>query len=278
MTQEMPERPGPMPCPFPPCGANLRPLIHRTDPYDKSKIATVYPIHNVEGDASWFGRCPASQFAVPHLSFRALEFLAETTASYERRLAERIKLAAMLEAVNRSHDEVDERTDANGPAGRAQRLPTDDYFPGRPADGPEPGRGDEPAAPVPAGVGATPLGKEAMNSSRAETKAMLAAAAQAGTEIQSGVTVVTEELDMIDAALAGIADNQQIAGAMMVAAIGTDGDAPEEAVSALGSASRVGELLNEMRDAVALLRMKSEGMDRVAGRIHRGATEYSDSF
>src|SRR5690349_23240246 len=87
-----PERPTQaVPCPFPPCQARIVPLLHRTDPRDASKFATMIPIHEVEGPGSWFGRCPASQFAYPVLTERAKVHLAESLAAYGRQIVERIE-------------------------------------------------------------------------------------------------------------------------------------------------------------------------------------------
>lgn len=176
---DLPERPGPIACPFPPCKAHLRPMIHRTDPRDESKMITVYPIHDVVGPASWFGRCPASQFIVPKLTDRAKQHLRETLVAYERRLAENIRHARMTAAAARAREALDPLlppgqrkatyrvTESGGmfgvvggtaPTTRPGR-PEDDYFPGRPGDPPEPGRGEKPGDVVPPGVDGESLGK-----------------------------------------------------------------------------------------------------------------------
>jgi hypothetical protein len=164
-------------------------MIHRTDPRDVSKMVTVYPIHDVEGPASWLGRCPASQFIVPKLTQRAKQHLAESLAAYERRLAENIRLARMTAATARARAELDPllppgqrklgavlgedpfgnvidlRTGdyveprPGARVGRRTHRPNDDYFPGRPGDPPEPGRGEKPGGSVPPGVDGESLGK-----------------------------------------------------------------------------------------------------------------------
>jgi hypothetical protein len=141
-------------------------MIHRTDPSDVSKMITVYPIHDVEGPAAWFGRCPASQFIVPRLTDRAKQHLRESLASYGRQLVERLE-RAKPEATALRDDSLPDATwqqlfrDVFGSASPTKRSgrPEDDYFPGRPGDPPEPGRGERPGGSVPPGVDGESLGK-----------------------------------------------------------------------------------------------------------------------
>lgn len=115
-----------------------------------------------------------------------------------------------------------------------------------------------------------------MSSSRADLKGMIAAAVQGAGEAQAACAIVTSGLDVIDQAIEKMTEQQQVAAAMTITAIGADSDgAPAEAQAMLVAASRLGELIIELREGASVLRMRTEGAHRVAGRIASNGTAYS---
>jgi hypothetical protein len=265
----------PMACPWRPCAAMALPLPTRSDPYDASVITIVYPIHDVIGPASWFGRCPASQLIVsPGLTPAGVAVLAAADEQYVRMLAERI-----ARQPEHAHDElvgVSDETVSQLIGGKTLKTPPDvaDYFPGRPADAPEPGIGDEPAAPVPANVGGGQLGKAKDMSTRDQHIALVNVAIERAGEIQELTASVTDALTRIDAYVEAMARKQQAGAALMIGAVGAGGSLPLDAERALTGYSRVGELLSELRTSAALLRIRNESVGRISGATAAAATIY----
>jgi uncharacterized membrane protein YqiK len=115
-----------------------------------------------------------------------------------------------------------------------------------------------------------------VSSSRADLKGILASAVQAAGEAQAACSIVTNGLDIIDRAIESLAEQQQVAAAMTIAAIGADSEgAPSEAQQMLTASSRLGELIIDLREGAALLRMRSESAHRIAGHIAANGTAYS---
>jgi len=238
------------------------PLTHRTDPYDATAIAIVYPIHNVIGRNAWFGRCPASQLVVePALTPAGRETLAQADDHFVRQLAERATAEAerqhrervgeiVLDMIGDTLDTDDPMVDSAGrryvhPPGtvegwqerrereRERGTPAppsvDDYFPGRPADAPEPGVGDEPAAKLPLDQIGQPLGKAHAMSTLEQHLAMLAATRRKIGEAQEAVAIAIAGLETLEAATAQLGPHCDAAAALADATVGIL-SAPSDAV------------------------------------------------
>lgn len=248
-----------VPCPFPPCMAQVVPVLYRTDPYDASKFATMLPIHDVEGPGSWFGRCPASQFAYPGLTERARQYLAESLAAYSKRLVERAE-GREWRPVGPWQQHAESEPSAPSATGKPRpAVEPSAYFPPRPADS----------------EGA-PMG-ETNVSSRADLRAMIAVAVQAGAELQEAAARVTYHLEKAAAAVETMAARQQTAAAMMVAAVGSDeAGAPAEAVQAVQAFSRVGGVLIELRSGLATATDRNAGAANTARLGTLKANEYAN--
>lgn len=149
-----------MKCPFhPPCEADLEPIEQRVAP-GSDEVEYVYPIHQVTGADAWFGGCPASHFLIlpgGRLTETAKIVLREATKTYHRMAMNR---ARTQQAANRGNTAAQALThDLPLPSPVRPVRPVGESFPGRPADAPEPGPDERPAAPVPPGVGGESLGK-----------------------------------------------------------------------------------------------------------------------
>lgn len=146
-----------MRCPFPPCEWDEEPLRQQAR-FGSDEVNLVMPMHEVVGDDSWYGRCPGSMLIVPVLTPRGAAVIAEAlpgfatrkhnrlTARIERARAEATAAeAAAAEAgvPTKSVDGIAEMLLKHGPR-VDPRLSNSDYFPGRPADAPEPGPDDPP--------------------------------------------------------------------------------------------------------------------------------------
>lgn len=248
----------PMLCPWSHCAAMALPLTHRTDPRDTSVTAIVFPIHDVIGRSSWFGRCPASQLIIePGLTEAGRAVLAAADVQHARMLAEREggRKRRIAEIVHNMIDDVagdDPMVAADGtrykyppgtPEGYDERrkkrhlrvVPPDesDYFPGRPADAPEPGTGEPPAEPVPANVGGGPLGKAENMSSRDTLVAMIAATRTKIGETQEAVATCLSALEALEAASTLLGPSSESAVRLGVGAVGNSNDAPDDAVNML---------------------------------------------
>jgi hypothetical protein len=247
----------PVPCPFPPCMARIVPVVQRTDPQDASKFTRLIPIHEVEGNNSWFGRCPASQFRYPELTDRAKQHLAEALAAFSRQVVERVE-GRTWEPLGPWTRPPAEGTPTSEPTGKPRpSVENDAYFPPRPADS----------------EGA-PMG-ETNVSSRADLKGMIAAAVQAGGELQEAAATVTEHLEKAAALIEVMAEKQQIAAAMMVGAVGSDTAAPVAATEAVQGYSRCGEVLIDLRGSLALAVDRNTGAGNSARLAGLKALEYA---
>jgi len=236
MTQA--ERTTPMRCPWSVCVAELVPVIHRTDPHDETARVMVYPIHAVEGGASWFGRCPASQLVVPFLTAAGRSVLSDATKVFLRMAAEREQKAReqrdrVSEIV---HDVIDhpERWRDFGKRGTPPPPSVEDYFPGRPADAPEPGVGDEPAAKIPLDKLAghsQPLGKAGEMSTQETHAAMVYAARAAIGEAQDALSMTIVALEAVEHMISTLPPKVTAAHALVHAAVGGAENLPEPAIA-----------------------------------------------
>lgn len=224
----------PMPCPWSHCFAMALPLTHRTDPRDSTVTAVIFPIHDVIGTNSWFGRCPASQLiVVPGLTEAGRRVLADADRHFVRQLAERINKQIDSMTPERREQMMREADEADRAWRHLKVVPPleEDYFPGRPADAPEPGVGDKPASPVPADVGGGPLGKAEGMSSRSTLVAMIMATRNQIGAAQEAVAVALAALEVLERVSTRLPPSTESARNLGVAAVGYADDAPIDALA-----------------------------------------------
>jgi len=214
-------------CPFPPCTAEW---------WFGDLSRNTVPAHAPQGFASaavWLPWCPGTMTGYKPDS----DELRETDkAKIER--AYQNYLAWKAETMHEPED-VKGGPFVGGPVGRPVDPDRDraEFFPGRPADTPEPGVGEPPAAPVPIGTGYH-LGKAAMDNAH-QTAAGLAGLAinQMGLT-QDILSRLTSALDEAEA-LAQAAESQVTAVQSLV-------------ISAVGTGEGAGEGGNKMAEQTAL--------------------------
>lgn len=88
----------PMPCPFPPCRANVKLVREMSAPGPTAGAIYRVPRHDVVGDGSWYGGCPASLADADNLGPMRDELLRQTETFY-RRQAERREKQKLADAL-----------------------------------------------------------------------------------------------------------------------------------------------------------------------------------
>lgn len=276
----------PMRCPWSVCVAELVPVIHRTDPRDETARVMVYPIHAVEGGASWFGRCPASQLVVPFLTAAGRSVLSDATKVFLRMAAERAQKAReqrdrVSEIV---HDMIDHPERWRDFDKRKTPPPpsVEDYFPGRPADAPEPGVGDEPAAKIPLDKLAghsQPLGKAEAMTTREQHLAMIAATRAKIGESQDALGRVYAGLEALEGVAALLPPNVEAASSLADATVGVlaDNNLPESALKMrvqLAAAKDTTTGTDGIAGAIRLVRMRIDALAQQLAVASAAAEEY----
>jgi hypothetical protein len=113
---------------------------------------------------------------------------------------------------------------------------------------------------------------------RAGLKGMLALIASEAGLAQEQCATITNHLDLATGAIEALAAHQQSAGALAIAAVGSDDDLPQSARDMLQMVSRLGEMIGELRAAVTAGQESSGSCARTAGRVASEANEYARSF
>jgi len=234
-------------CPFPPCVARW--VVARNVwqvPYHTIRGPSVPPLFR------GVFKCPGSLVGLlvgttePDTPSRAM--MAERGRIYEERVEEwRETERERVERLRAAGGDVDE-TPWLAPEGRAPSDPTPGnvlYFPGRPADAPEPGPGEEPAQVVEIGTGHH-LGRAAVDNAHDTTKGLVLLAIPRMEEAIYKLSGCVNALN----GTTGIATMAEIeataANALVIAAVGTGAGkpAPAEAMAeqmALGVDTIMGE-------------------------------------
>lgn len=238
-----------MTCPFPPCRW-YGPAIEQQARFGDPETNMVLPIHDVQGEAYWFGRCPGSQLVVPELTAAGEAVIRSAMAEYSKRrlamLARRVEQEkaeqAARELLKRRPGEslIDYFARTEGPvalpntegiaelirkhAARVDpRVDLEDYFPGRPADAPEPGVGDAPDMPVPPNADVTPLGRAGeMDNAKDNLNALIAAC---GASLDSYIEDLSRVLGLIERTQAmRVVANETVTNAqqLMIITLGSD--------------------------------------------------------
>jgi hypothetical protein len=273
----------PMPCPFPPCTAHLVPKrwLARSD--RPGEISTTYPIHDVEGSGAWFGRCPASQLVVPQLTEAGQQVIADALRHYARQFGDRINREAEGIVVTENDEIAPVDPPPVSPANITQWLvtgsprklrPVDDYFPGRPADAPEPGVGEQPVKPVPLTQPGHPLGKAAEVSTREELNHLIDLVKLKVAEALDASAQVTDAMDKARAANASLAMLVDAANALSRAAVGTGADRPEPAERMAEQLFLATQTMPDLSTATALSSARAEVLGRQLLSAANAADEY----
>lgn len=289
-------------CPFPPCTAEWW--------VGGGHGQTIFevPLHlpqGFEGADRYDLRCPGALLrprldgpdATPLYLPDDVELI---TRAYERHLLWLAKThdeqAAERGTIDTTLDDLDRRDRENeppispeppptagtyigGPLGRPAdwERPREEYFPGRPADAPEPGPGDPPAGYVPSGVEGIHLtGRDAMDDSHAATVGLTRLALQQHAQAQEALSVVTELLERATAMAATAETHVQSANALVIGAVGTGAGkpAPAEALAeqtALAVDTLSGTQGGNLHNAINLAKIRAEtAHQQIAGATSNG--------
>lgn len=264
-------------CPFlPVCKANL-PLVPQRASVDSQEIITVYPAHEVVGPASWYGRCPGSFCLVSAegtLTRAADAMLREARGRFSRLSVLR------MQAETHAADIIAEVLSEPEPTvTRPQPPAPEDYFPGRPADAPEPGPNDPPDLPVPTTVqGSSLTGRSPVDNGRENLLALIDGAMHAFGQTQDKLSAATNALDGVDAVLDLAEADVGLAVHLAHAAVGTGDAAPEAATNmvttALAGRFTIDDDGNGVRGAIALARSRVA----LAYASMQAATEHARAY
>lgn len=113
---------------------------------------------------------------------------------------------------------------------------------------------------------------------RSGLKGMLALIASEAGLAQEQAAMITENLESALGLIEAMASHQQSAGALAVAAVGSDSDLPESARNMVESASRLGEVITDLRATVQNATEFNNSASRTAGRMATEANKYAASF
>jgi hypothetical protein len=140
--------------------------------------------------------------------------------------------------------------ETSGPVGRPAAGPRDIYFPGRPADAPEPGRGERPAGRVPMDVGGGFLGRAAMDNARDQLVTLVGMIIDQIGQTQDTLARMTGQLDGLLALAEACSGQLTSAESLTRAAVGSGtGTEPAE----------------RLREQLILARATVSGPDGVPG-------------
>lgn len=281
----------------------------RTDPYDESAMQDTIPLHRIMGPAAWFApMCPGSMVWVP-LRPVDREFIegAERTYQVAKERSERGESIAgpiwnappgyhyEWELTDRSlgddphpcpfcelmfparfevivHIAKDHDTDVRPDWSRPPGGDINSYFPVRPAES-EADEGDEIEETT-----QSPNGKVVMqgNSDRSGLKGILAMVAQSSGEAQEACAKITNHLEAVTGLVEVVTTKHQAAAALAVAGVGDDdGTLPDPAHNMLAAASRLGQIINDLRNALSTAQARNDAAFRSSGRVASEAQAYA---
>jgi hypothetical protein len=218
-------------CPFVPCTYST----HVGLAPGQEHVAV--PFHQGEGGAhvTWIveaGVCPGTGIVIDLTNDGRprgadAEKMIKAYSDYRKRLVAARDAAAAARKKLREQSPF-----IGGPVGRPVdwERPRGEYFPGRPADAPEPGQGEAPSAPVPTGVEGHHLsGRDAVDDSHAATVGLTRLALQQHGQAQEALSVVTELLERATAMAAVAETHVQSANSLVISAVGTGAGKPAAA-------------------------------------------------
>ena len=150
--------------------------------------------------------------------------------------------------------------------------PTNEYFPGRPADAPEPGTGEPPAAPVQIGTGHH-LGRAEMDNSHSTTQGLVGLAINQMGLTQDLLARITAAIDEGESLAVAAESQVRAVQSLVISAVGTGADAGDSgeamaehvalAVDTISGEANIGQSL-----ALAKLRVETAHLQLVASIVH----------
>lgn len=164
--------------------------------------------------------------------------------------------------------------------GAGPDRPIDEFYPGRPADAPEPGPGDPPAARVPLDtVRGEHLGRSAVDNARDQLRQLLAAVIEQGGQAQEVLAKATAMTDSVAAYRLAAQQAMISAESLMNVAIGQTSDVPQPAQDMRAAILTVkDQLADEGGTVVAALEKLREEIattHREIGAAAESAREYA---
>lgn len=219
-------------CPFPPCTAEW--WIGRSPGQTRFPVPFHMP-QGFDGSGRYDLRCPGASHTVIGEGDEPNELdppsVEAMSRAYEYHLT---KLAVERDRAQRELDaeQAKQHPHLGFPVGRPvdHERSTDMYFPGRPADAPEPGPGEAPAAPVDYGnVAGHHLGRAAMDNAHDTTRGLVILAKAKMEEARGKLAGLAAALN----GAVGIATMAEIeataGGALVTAAVGSGHGKPQPA-------------------------------------------------
>lgn len=163
--------------------------------------------------------------------------------------------------------------------GDAPSRPVDEYFPGRPADAPEPGPGESPGTHVPmdAPLDLTPIGRTAVDNARDQLRGLLAAVIDQVGQGQDTLAKATAMTDSVEAYRMATGQAVQSAETLVTVALGSATDVPQPAENLRAAVISAKTMLDEaglMHNAIELLRERIGEIHQELGAAVEAAREY----
>lgn len=272
-------------CPFPPCTAEWWTGLEP----GQTRVSVPYhlPEGDFEGIEGYTVRCPGA-LAMFNCETRELELVPLSAEQVERAAGVyRVRLASKREREQRAA-EAEQGTGGHwvgGPLGRPANLSqhgSEMYFPGRPADAPEPGVGEPPAMPVEIGTGHH-LGRAAMDNAHSTTKGLADLAINQMGLTQDLLARITASLEEAEALAVAAEAQIHAVSSLVTSAVGTGADAgangeamAEQTMLALGTIG--GENADNIQVAIQLAKIRVElAHQQITGAVTAGKA-YSASL
>lgn len=176
--------------------------------------------------------------------------------------------------------EVDAYEHGGVSLGAGPDRPEAEYFPGRPADAPEPAPGEPPAVVIPwdAPIDHTPLGHKQVDNAREQLLGLLEAIIEQAGQGQDILARGTAMTDSVEAYRISAAQAVASAESLVAVAIGGDPSVPPPAERLRSALIAIRELLaeaGEIHNAIELLRERIATAHRELGEAAEAAREYS---
>lgn len=163
--------------------------------------------------------------------------------------------------------------------GAGPDRPIDEFYPGRPADAPEPGPGEPPAERVPLDIGGEHLGRAAVDNARDQLRGLLNAVIEQSGQGQDTLAKATAMCDSIDAYRMAAEQATASASSLATVAVGSDSNVPQAAhdmtAALLVCQDRLTAEGGELAAAVVRVRELIADVHRELGVAANAARDYS---
>lgn len=163
--------------------------------------------------------------------------------------------------------------------GAGPDRPVDEFYPGRPADAPEPGPGEPPAAFVPLNIGGEHLGRAAVDNARDQLRGLLAAVIEQSGQGQDTLAKATAMTDSIEAYRIAAEQAVESASSLAAVAVGQDSGVPQAAhdmqAALLVCKDRLTAQGGELNAALARVRELIADVHRELGVAAKAAQDYA---